>query len=94
MLKVSGDFVRNGLLGDQHSTSLHFLVALIHRIFLVNLDQAALVVVNLLPKAQRPLLRVNFLQIARSPTVTPEHIEPVMPATIRQLTPLPNFFSF
>src|SRR5438552_1315748 len=63
-----------------------------HRVFLVHFHQFALVVVNLLPKPERRLLIVDFLQIARLPTHSTDNVQPITPSATRQVGPVPEFF--
>ena len=88
VMKISCDLIGDGLLGDRHETFLHFLMILIHRVFLVNLDQLSSIVVNLLPEANCGFIRVNFLQVTRQPAEAARHIEAIAPATAGQLVPL------
>jgi len=57
VVKVCGNHVRHSSLRDRHKSILHFLVAFIHRKFLVRLHQPACVVVNLLPESNSGLVR-------------------------------------
>ena len=88
VVKIPGDFVSDGLLCDCHGCILHFLVAFIHREFLMRLDQFALVVVYLLPEAQGGFARVHFLEIPRQPAQPACHIQPVTPSAAGQFIPL------
>ena len=88
MVQVGGDLLGDRSLGDAHCFSLHVLVAFIHRVFLMLLDQHALVVINLLPESHCLFVGIHFLEITRLPTEPAWNVEPVAPPPIGQLFPL------
>ena len=61
----------------------------VNREFLVGFDQAAVGVVNLLPKAQRLLLGVHFQAVAGAPAgAAARYVAPVAPAARGQFIPV------
>jgi len=59
---------------------LRFLVALVHRVLLMNLDEFALVVVDFLSEPLRGFLRIDFLELACPPSHFTGYIEPILPS--------------
>jgi hypothetical protein len=49
---------------------LHFLVAFIYRVFLVNFGDLPLLIINLLPKSYRDFRCIYFLEVPCSPPKT------------------------
>ena len=59
-------------------------MAFIHREFLVNFNQFALVVVNLLPEVQGGFRDVHFLEVAGTPAESAGYVQPVAPSAARK----------
>ncbi len=60
----------------------------VYRVFLVNLDQLAVLIVDLLPEARRRLLSVYFFDVASLPAQAPLDLVPIAPTAVRELFPL------
>ena len=58
----------------------------------MNLDQPALIVVDLLPEAKRRFVRIHFLEVTGQPTQAADHIEPIAPDSAWQFLPLTELF--
>src|SRR5687767_8101188 len=87
-MEIRSNLFSDGLLRDRHGAILCFPVSLIHWVFLMDFNQPALIIINLLPKSKGRFLRVHFLQVTRQPAEAARHIEAIAPATAGQLVPL------
>jgi hypothetical protein len=63
----------------------------VDRILVMNLDQLAAIVVDLLIKSHRHLVGVNLFYIASLPALFAKHIEPVSASTSRKTLPIGEF---
>jgi hypothetical protein len=69
---------------------LHSLVALIHRIFLVDLYETAIPILDGLAKTNRRLVSVCLFQIASAPTQAAEQVQPVPTSATWEFIPVPE----
>src|SRR6478672_9557247 len=66
---------------------LRFPMPLIHRMFLMRLNELAMLVVDLLPKAQCRFICVHFLHVAGAPALAAGNVSPIAAPALRQVFP-------
>lgn len=93
VVEIRGDLFGGDLFRDGHGIILHLAVARIHRVFLVDLNQAPLVIIDFLPEFECAFCRVDLFQVACEPARPTGDIERIEPPPGRDCQ-WENFASF